>query len=24
VIVLHGGLGHSGNWAYQVPMLVSL
>jgi pimeloyl-ACP methyl ester carboxylesterase len=24
VILLHGGLGHSGNWGYQVPMLVSL
>lgn len=23
VILLHGGLGHSGNWAYQVPALVS-
>jgi len=23
VILLHGGLGHSGNWSYQVPMLVS-
>jgi pimeloyl-ACP methyl ester carboxylesterase len=23
VILLHGGLGHSGNWGYQVPMLVS-
>lgn len=23
VILLHGGLGHSGNWAYQVPMLVA-
>src|ERR1700736_6985948 len=22
VILLHGGLGHSGNWSYQVPMLV--
>ena len=22
-ILLHGGLGHSGNWGYQVPMLVS-
>ncbi|CAN7445870.1 alpha/beta hydrolase [Phyllobacterium sp. LjRoot231] len=22
VILLHGGLGHSGNWGYQVPMLV--
>jgi pimeloyl-ACP methyl ester carboxylesterase len=22
VILLHGGLGHSGNWAYQVPTLV--
>jgi pimeloyl-ACP methyl ester carboxylesterase len=22
VILLHGGLGHSGNWAYQVPALV--
>ena len=22
VIVLHGGLGHSGNWGYQVPALV--
>src|ERR1700684_3261611 len=24
VIMLHGGLGHSGNWGYQVPMLVGL
>src|ERR1700691_5468639 len=24
VIFLHGGLGHSGNWGYQVPMLVGL
>jgi pimeloyl-ACP methyl ester carboxylesterase len=24
VILLHGGLGHSGNWGYQVPMLVGL
>jgi len=23
VILLHGGLGHSGNWGYQVPMLVN-
>jgi pimeloyl-ACP methyl ester carboxylesterase len=23
VILLHGGLGHSGNWGYQVPRLVS-
>jgi pimeloyl-ACP methyl ester carboxylesterase len=23
VILLHGGLGHGGNWAYQVPALVS-
>jgi pimeloyl-ACP methyl ester carboxylesterase len=23
VILLHGGLGHSGNWAYQVPALVT-
>ena len=23
VILLHGGLGHSGNWGYQVPELVS-
>ena len=23
VILLHGGLGHSGNWVYQVPALVS-
>lgn len=23
VILLHGGLGHSGNWSYQVPTLVS-
>ena len=23
VILLHGGLGHSGNWAYQVPALVA-
>jgi pimeloyl-ACP methyl ester carboxylesterase len=23
VIMLHGGLGHSGNWGYQVPALVS-
>jgi len=23
VILLYGGLGHSGNWGYQVPMLVS-
>src|ERR1700732_4816363 len=22
VILLHGGLGHSGNWSYQVPALV--
>ena len=22
VILLHGGLGHSGNWAYQVPALI--
>src|SRR5512134_1116191 len=22
VILLHGGLGHSGNWGYQVPTLV--
>ncbi len=22
VILLHGGLGHSGNWGYQVPMVV--
>jgi pimeloyl-ACP methyl ester carboxylesterase len=24
VILLHGGLGHSGNWGYQVPALVAL
>jgi len=24
VILLHGGLGHSGNWGYQVPTLVGL
>ncbi len=24
VILLHGGLGHSGNWGYQVPTLVNL
>jgi pimeloyl-ACP methyl ester carboxylesterase len=24
VILLHGGLGHGGNWGYQVPMLVEL
>jgi pimeloyl-ACP methyl ester carboxylesterase len=24
VILLHGGLGHGGNWGYQVPMLVGL
>jgi pimeloyl-ACP methyl ester carboxylesterase len=23
VIMLHGGLGHSGNWGYQVPGLMS-
>src|SRR6202163_4470634 len=23
VILLHGGLGHSGNWGYQVPTLVN-
>src|SRR5215472_5079639 len=23
VIMLHGGLGHSGNWGYQVPALIS-
>src|ERR1700710_128880 len=23
VVLLHGGLGHSGNWGYQVPALVS-
>src|ERR1700735_2476819 len=23
VILLHGGLGHSGNWGYQVPTLVA-
>ncbi|MGQ0551269.1 MAG: alpha/beta fold hydrolase [Armatimonadota bacterium] len=23
VILLHGGLGHSGNWGYQVPTLIS-
>ena len=23
VIMLHGGLGHSGNWGYQVPMLIN-
>ena len=23
VILLHGGLGHSGNWGYQVPVLIS-
>lgn len=23
VILLHGGLGHSGNWSYQVPVLVA-
>lgn len=23
VILLHGGLGHSGNWGYQVPMLIN-
>src|SRR5688572_29652263 len=23
VILLHGGLGHAGNWGYQVPALVS-
>ena len=23
VVLLHGGLGHSGNWGYQVPSLVS-
>jgi hypothetical protein len=23
VIMLHGGLGHSGNWGYQVPGLTS-
>ncbi|MGO8190267.1 alpha/beta fold hydrolase, partial [Rhizobium leguminosarum] len=22
VILLHGGLGHSGNWCYQVPALL--
>ena len=22
VILLHGGLGHGGNWGYQVPALV--
>jgi pimeloyl-ACP methyl ester carboxylesterase len=24
VILLHGGLGHGGNWGYQVPMLIGL
>jgi pimeloyl-ACP methyl ester carboxylesterase len=24
VILLHGGLGHSGNWGYQVPALVRI
>ena len=24
VILLHGGLGHGGNWGYQVPALVEL
>ncbi|WP_163602857.1 alpha/beta fold hydrolase, partial [Klebsiella pneumoniae] len=23
VILLHGGLGHSGNWGYQVPALMT-
>jgi pimeloyl-ACP methyl ester carboxylesterase len=23
VILLHGGLGHSGNWAYQLPALIA-
>ena len=23
VIMLHGGLGHSGNWGYQIPALVN-
>src|SRR4026208_274309 len=23
VILLHGGLGHSGNWGYQIPALLS-
>src|SRR5271170_5843539 len=23
VILLHGGLGHSGNWGYQVPALIT-
>jgi pimeloyl-ACP methyl ester carboxylesterase len=23
VILLHGGFGHSGNWSYQIPTLVS-
>ena len=23
VILLHGGLGHSGNWGYQVPALIN-
>jgi pimeloyl-ACP methyl ester carboxylesterase len=23
VILLHGGLGHSGNWGYQIPALIS-
>jgi hypothetical protein len=23
VILLHGGLGHSGNWGYQVPVLIA-
>src|SRR4051812_37540854 len=23
VILLHGGLGHSGNWGYQVPALIA-
>jgi len=22
VVLLHGGLGHSGNWGYQIPALV--
>jgi pimeloyl-ACP methyl ester carboxylesterase len=24
IILLHGGLGHSGNWSYQIPFLVEL
>src|ERR1700761_6789224 len=23
VVLLHGGLGHSGNWGYQVPALIA-